>query len=96
METPTLQGLTQVAGIGVAVSILNFLLWRTLGASDATKGRFGPIVAVGTGVIVAVFAGFVLHLASADIAQAAINGVVGGLTAIGLYDTVTSKAGLTG
>ena len=94
MEAPTVQALTQVAGIGVAVSIINFLIWQTAGASDAVKARFGPILAVGSGVVVGILAGLVLHLASADLAQAAINGVVGGLTGIGIYDTVTSKAGL--
>ena len=95
VEGITIAQLTTVGGIGIVTSLLNQLIWTTSGASGPTKERFGPVVAVITGVAVGIVAGLVLAQTSQDLAQSAINGFLGGLTAIGLYDVVTSKAGLS-
>lgn len=95
MEHLTIAQLTTVAGVASATTLLNFVLWRTTGASDAVKSRFGPIAALVTGLIVSVVAGLFLAQGGADLAQTGLNGVIGGLTAIGIYDLVASKAGAT-
>lgn len=94
-ESLTLQQLTTVAGIGVATSLVCEVIWRTAAASDAIKSRFGPILAIGVGIAIGIIASLVLGISGQDLAQAVVNGVVGGLTGIGLYDVVTSKAGVT-
>lgn len=95
MEGITFAQLTTVGGIGIVAALIDQVIWTTAAAAPATKERFGPIVAIVTGVILGVAAGFVLQQTAQDLAQSALNGVLGGLTAIGLYDTVTSKAGLS-
>ena len=95
MDGITVAQLTTVGGIAIVTTLLNQLIWSTSGASPATKDRFGPIVAVITGVALGVVAGFVLAQTAADIAQSALNGLLGGFASIGLYDVATSKAGLS-
>lgn len=95
MEGITIAQLTTVGGIAIVTTLLNKLVWTTAGSDDATTKRFGPIVAVVTGVILGVVAGLVLHETAADLGQSALNGLLGGFAAIGIYDTATSKAGLT-
>lgn len=93
MEGITFESLTTVAGIAIATTIVDKLFWETIPSGNST--RFGPIVAVITGVALGVIAGLVLHQTAADLAQSVLNGVLGGFSAIGIYDTATSKAGLT-
>lgn len=94
MEGITIAQLTTVGGIGIVAALLDQVFWQTAGASGDTKSRFGPLVAIVTGVILGVAAGVLLSQTASDLAQSALNGVLGGLTAIGLYDVTTSKAGL--
>lgn len=94
MDGLTVAQLTTVAGIGIATALLSELIWRTTNAPAATIARFGPIVAVGLGIVLAVVAGFALGQGRLDLFQDGINGVVGGLSAMGLHDLTTSKAGV--
>ena len=91
----TIAALTTVTGVALATTLVDKLIWTTAAASDAVTKRFGPIVAVATGVVLAVAASLTLHIGGSDLGQAVINGVVGGLTSAGLYDVVTSKAGIS-
>lgn len=97
METApiTIASLTTVAGIAIATTLIDKLIWTTTNADDGTTKRFGPVVAVLTGVVLGVVAGLALAYGGNDLFQAGINGFLGGLSAIGLYDVATSKAGLT-
>lgn len=90
-EGLTLAQLTTVAGIASATALLNEVIWRTAAASDAIKARFGPIIALTTGVVVGVLASLVLGLGGQDLAQSVINGAVGGLAAIGIHDLFASR-----
>lgn len=90
-EGLTLLQLTTVAGIASGTTLLSELLWRTAAASDAIKERFGPIVAVAIGVVLAIVASLLLGFGGTDLAQAIVNGVVGGLTAIGIHDVLSSR-----
>lgn len=93
-EPITLAALTTVGGIAVATTLVDKLIWTTVGTS-LDSGRFGPIVAVITGVVLGIGAALALQIGGSDLAQAAINGAVAGFASAGLYDVVTSKAGLT-
>jgi hypothetical protein len=86
----TLAQLVTVAGVASATALVDEVLWRTAAASDAIKDRFGPIVALTTGVIVAILAALTLGFGGQDLAQAVINGAVGGLAAIGVHDLFDS------
>lgn len=90
----TLAALTTVAGIAAATTAIDKIFWETIGSALDSK-RFGPIVAVVTGVVIGVGAGLLLGFGGRDLVQFAINGVVGGFASAGLYDVVTSKAGLS-
>jgi hypothetical protein len=96
MDSLTIAQLTTVAGIGIATTLLSEVVWRTSAASDATVKRFGPLLAMGLGLVIATGAGLVLGQGRLDLAQDAINGIVGGLASMGLYDLATSKAGVSG
>lgn len=95
MEGLTVEQLTTVAGIATATALLSELIWRTTASAAATVSRFGPVVAVGLGIVLATGAGILLGQGHLDIAQDGINGVVGGLAAMGIHDLATSKAGVT-
>lgn len=94
MEGLTVAQLTTVAGISIATSLVSELLWRTIAATAEQVSRFGPIVAVGFGVVIAVAAGVLLGQGRLDLVQSGINGVIGGLAAMGVHDLTTSKAGI--
>ena len=93
MEGLTLAQLTTVAGISAGTFLLNEVIWRTANVADAVKDRFGPLVALLTGVGIGVFAGLVLGFGGADLAQDGINGVVGGLASMGIQNLISSRAG---
>lgn len=95
VEGITAAQLTTVGGIAIVVTLIDQLIWTTTGATDAIKARFGPIVGVVTGIVIGVIAGIVLSQTAQDLFQSGLNGLLGGFAALGLYDTVTSKAGLT-
>lgn len=95
VEGITAAQLTTVGGIAIVTTLIDQVLWTTAGASGAIKDRFGPIVGVLTGIATGVVAGIVLAQTAQDLFQSGLNGLLGGFAALGLYDTVTSKAGLT-
>ena len=94
MESLTIQQLTTVAGVAIATNLVCLVIWRTAAVSDAFKSRFGPIIALGVGLVLAVVAGVLLDQARLDLIQSGVNGILGGLSAMGLYDVASSKAGV--
>lgn len=94
MEALTIAQLTTVAGLTTATALLSELFWRTVAVSPATKDRFGPLVAVLIGVGAGVVAGALLGQNRLDLAQTVVNGVMGGLAAMGVHDLFASKAGV--
>ena len=108
MDGPTIAQLTTVAGLTTATWLLSELWWRTVLIDDADpaarkipgltkefKTRFGPILAVVFGVVVGIGAGSLLGQGRLDIWQAAVNGVFGGLSAMGVQNLVSSRGGIT-
>jgi pyruvate/2-oxoacid:ferredoxin oxidoreductase beta subunit len=89
MDAPTTGQLLTVAGNAVVTSLLCEVFWRTLNPSPEVKDRFGPLVAAGTGIALALVAliattGFGAPYAS--IVDAFLIGLTGGLAAIGVHD----------
>lgn len=92
MDAPTLQSLTTVAGIAIAVTAIETFLLPALNLSVDATNRFGPLLAVILGVAVSILATWVVvtGVGRQDIASAVVNGIFGGLSAIGLHQ-VASK-----
>ena len=81
--------LLTVAGATVVVSIIVGVVLRALNLSPESKDRFGPLIAIGIGVVVV---GAAALYSGADIGQALLTGLLAGSAAMGLYDTVKSVA----
>ena len=82
--------LLTVAGATVVVSIVVGVILRALNLSPETKSRFGPLVAIGVGVVIV---GAAALYTGADIGQALLTGLLAGSASMGLYDTVQSVRG---
>lgn len=96
LSVPTLTGLTTVGGAAILVNIIVQLLKTTANLSDALMARFGELIAIVTGIVVVVVASLVVApLGAAGIVQDVLTGIFAGLTAIGIYNTVTSQTGST-
>lgn len=76
-----------IGGASVVVNIVVFALLKLFAWTAAQKDRFGAILAIGAGFIVV--GGFAL-VQHADIASAALTGILAGAASIGIYDTATS------
>lgn len=85
---PTLEGVLTVAGAAPIVTILTGVALKTLGPNfDA--GRFGPLIALVFGVLVALIGVFGLGLLdSANIALALLTGITAGAAGIGVFETL--------
>ena len=96
MEDPTIAQLATVSGNAAITFLVGQVLWRTAAANPATQDRFGPIVAVGTGIVLALAAAVVdltPALQRADLVQAGLVGLVSGCSAIGIHDLVKPRGG---
>lgn len=84
--------LLTVAGNAAAVALLlERVVWPTLAPDEATKRRWGALVAVATGVVLALAALAVTALAGtpwAPVSEAIVTGAIGGATAVVAHDTV--------
>lgn len=84
--------LLTVAGNAAAVAILlERVVWPTLALDEAVKRRWGALIAVATGVVLAIAALAVTALAGtpwASVTEAIVVGAVGGATAVVGHDTL--------
>jgi hypothetical protein len=96
MEGLTIEQLTTVGGISIVTALLSELFWRTAKATEEAVNRFGPVLAFGGGIVIAIGAGLTLGQGQLDVIQSGINGALGGLAAMGIHDLTTSKAGAVG
>lgn len=85
----TLVGLTPIVMIFVEA------VKRFLALTDAAVKRFGPVLSIGSGVLLAeAAAGWLITQGTAvDVGQAALTGAVAGAISAGLYDAVGAKIG---
>lgn len=96
MEAPTLAALGTTAGLATVTLLVVQLIWRTARPSAEAKDRFGPLVAVLVGVVLALVAVFVGGAnpagapAGSDVVNAILAGLFVGTTAMGLHDAVDS------
>ena len=88
MDAPSIAALTTVAGITVVTWALMYVVVRAAAFTQATLDRFGPLLAVGIAVVVAVLAVVVgiVNPGRADFGQAIVNGLFAGLAAIGVNE----------
>ncbi len=85
--------LTTVAGVSGFTFLLSEVLFRAGAWGDTLKARFGPLVALIIGVASALVATYILIGSTGDVLlPAVVTGVVGGLSAVGLHDTVSKVA----
>lgn len=94
LEAPTVASLLTLAGNAAVVALLVTLIKRTADLTAAQVDRYGPAMAVGTGVVLAEIATLVTHAATIDanlVTQAALTGLVSGCLSSGLYDLVGDR-----
>ncbi len=85
---PSIQDLTTLSGISAFVLIALRLgqpfLWPNGGPSQA---KWMQLYAVGAGIVAALLAAFVLEVSGrSQVGQVILNGIYGGIAAIGLYN----------
>ena len=89
-ELPSVEGITTVAGVAIAVVLaFQFIIKPIANWSADTYHRFGPLVAIVLGVVIMFVSTFFL-IGIADAREGfitAYNGVSAGLMAIGLFKT---------
>src|SRR3990167_9062370 len=88
LSAPTLEALTTVAGASLLVSVLvQYIVLPILSLTEAARDRFGPLIAILTGVLVVEVATFTVlaDVVRADVVQGAVTGIFAGLAAIGLH-----------
>lgn len=91
MDAPSTQQLLTVGGNAAATFLLLEVIWRALSPTPEMKDRFGPLLAAGTGIVLALAAWVVTTAANApysSLLDAALIGLAGGLASIGVHDVV--------
>ena len=74
-----------LSGATVVVTILVSAILKLLAIEGPSRDRFGPAIAIGTGVVVVAL--FALAQA-ADLASGALAGLLAGAASMGAYDAV--------
>ena len=88
LDAPTLEALTTVAGASLLTSILvQYIILPILSLTEAARDRFGPFIAIATGVLVVEVATFTVlaGITRVDVVQGAVTGIFAGLAAIGIH-----------
>lgn len=95
LDAPTLAALTTVAGAALLTSVLvQYVVLPIANLTEAARDRFGPFIAIATGIAVVEVATLtVLAATRADIVQGAVTGIFAGLAAIGLHSVGQQVAG---
>lgn len=88
LSAPTLEALTTVAGASLLVSVLvQYVVLPIANLTEGARDRFGPFIAIVTGIAVVEIATFTVlaSVARQDVVQGAVTGIFAGLAAIGLH-----------
>ena len=88
MQPLTVSDIQTVAGAAILVALIVEVVKRAGQFPPATVDRFGPLFACLMGVAIVVAA--TLGSGTGDIGQAALTGLLGGASAMGLSDAVGS------
>jgi hypothetical protein len=91
----TVADLLGLAALTPIVMVFTELIKRTLAMTEATTKRFGPLLSVGSGILLALAAaGWLMNQGMpVDIGQTVLTGFVAGALAAGLYDVVGEQLG---
>ena len=93
MDNPTLAALLTTAGLAPVVAIIEEALLTAAGPSPEARDRFGPLLALVLGVVIAEVVTVALGLGTkADVAQAALIGILGGSGGIAAHDVVSGAS----
>lgn len=92
----TVADLLTLVGLAPVVMVFVELLKRTLAMTDAAVKRYGPVLSVGSGILLACAAGgwLITRGQVIDLGQVILTGFAAGALAAGLYDTVGEQIGL--
>ncbi len=91
----TVADLLSLAGLVPVVMVFVELVKRTLAMTEAATKRFGPLLSVGSGILLALAAAGWLMTQGlpVDLGQTVLTGGVAGALAAGLYDVVGEQLG---
>lgn len=92
----TLEFLTTIAGATALTALIVEMIKRAWDPPADMQDRFIPLVAVGVGVGVVVFATFAIDIdfiTSLELGNAVVTGIFAGFAASGMYDTVQGVRG---
>ena len=91
----TVADLLTLVGLTPIVMVFVEALKRLLTLSEDVTKRVGPVLAIGSGILLALAAaGWLMTQGTAvDLGQAVLTGFVSGALAAGLYDTVGDTVG---
>lgn len=99
LDTPQATTLLTVAGLTVAVTILVEVVKRAAALTEAQVSRWGALLAIGTGIVVAALAYVALvfdgtmALSGSAIVQVFLTGLLAGAAAGGIYKSQKSVSG---
>jgi hypothetical protein len=74
--------LLTLGGVAIVVTILTEVIKRAAAMSDDVIARFGPLLAVTLGVVIAILASW---YQGADLVAGALTGLLAGASASGIY-----------
>jgi hypothetical protein len=91
----TVSDLLGLAALTPIVMVFAELVKRTLAMTEATTKRFGPLLSVGSGILLSLGAsGWLMSQGQViDPGQSALTGFVAGALSAGLYDVVGEQLG---
>ena len=91
----TVADVLTLVGLTPLVMVFAELVKRTLAMTDAAIKRFGPLLSVGSGILLALAAsGWLMTQGQVvDIGQTILTGFVAGTLSAGLYDVVGEQLG---
>lgn len=91
----TVADLLTLVGLTPIVMVVVEAIKRLLALTDATIKRVGPVLSIGSGVLLAEAAAgwLITQGAAVDLGQAALTGFVSGAAASGLYNVVGESVG---
>lgn len=92
----TVADLLTLVGLTPVVMVFVELLKRTLAMTDAAVKRYGPVLSVGSGILLALTTSGWLTTQGrvVDLGQSVLTGFVAGALTAGLYDALGEQIGL--
>ena len=96
IDNITTDQLLTVGGVTAVTFLLVAVIFRTAAFSEATKDRFGAVIAALIGIALSLLANVVLvGTDGPTLLQAFLTGLVGGLAAVGVNEVVSNVGSST-